>query len=667
MSAFRNHCLTLLLPVLLFVAVPFFSNAQLIVSRGTQLPADWTAESLVRNVLLGTGVEISNVRFNGGTTIRDINVIGMFSTGNTPTNLGMSEGLILGTGDVAIAIGPNDDEGASDWDYWGEYSCAPLENIISDLYDETVLEFDFIPYSDSIKFEYIFASEEYPEFVCSSFNDVFGFFLTGQNPNAGQPAYNNKNIALIPNSDIPITINNVNGGSMPEDWWWEEPEDCNLSNSMYYVDNTYGQWVQYDGYTVPLTASARVVPHTTYHLIIAIADATDNSYDSGVFLKANSLTSITDTIYDTICYGGCYQFFDDTICTSGTYVHEQGLTTVTLHLYVRNYPVHYQNDTIVENQLPWQYAGQTFTTAIQNDSIILIDPFGCDSLIVYNLFVYPNSHTETDTTICSNNLPFEWHGQVFREAGVAMVTLTDRNGADSMVVYRLAVNPTYSMYDTVSLCKGEHYEYDGHQFSSQGTHHIQYYTTEGCDSSLYIHLIVFENPVAHIHFEPEKADYDNQNIVIYDQSENASWGEWYINGEPYDNTPVLNYNYPLEYDSVVVQLISHNGLDCLDTGYAVIYLDRCMLWIPNVFTPGRVDNPQFYPVAPCITEMELWIYNRDGLLVFHTTNIDDHWDGKSQRTGEKCFTGSYVYTMNYRMSNYPDVKQSTTGIVILLR
>ena len=163
------------------------------------------------------------------------------------------------------------------------------------------------------------------------------------------------------------------------------------------------------------------------------------------------------------------------------------------------------------------------------------------------------------------------------------------------------------------------------------------------------------------------ADLENQSISIFDQSPNSSWREWIINGEGYGGDIVINYNYPIDHDSVIVQLISHNGPECVDTTYTVIYMDRCAMWVPNVFTPGAAINSIFFPVGPCITELELWIYNRDGAQVYHTTNISDFWDGRNQRTGEECPTGSYVYTMNYRMSNYPDVKRTSTGTVMLLR
>jgi len=136
------------------------------------------------------------------------------------------------------------------------------------------LEFDFIPSSDSVEFRYVFASEEYPEFVNASFNDVFGFFISGQNPTGG--AYSNLNIARIPGTNLPISIDNVNS----------------TSHSQFYINNSGNSRIVFDGMTFVLTAKALVVPCQTYHIKIAIGDVMDGIYDSGVFLEASSFTSI---------------------------------------------------------------------------------------------------------------------------------------------------------------------------------------------------------------------------------------------------------------------------------------------------------------------------------------------------------------------------------------
>ncbi|MCR4811479.1 MAG: gliding motility-associated C-terminal domain-containing protein [Bacteroidales bacterium] len=591
------------------VVMPVGVRGQLAITPGCEFPANWTPDSLVRNMLLGTGVRVSNVRLNGSSGIINngsdsCGMIGIFTTGEHETNLGIEAGIILANGCVSGVAGVNDDEMFTAWECTCSYRSSLLEEIIGDEYvigwnianDVVVLEFDFIPTSDSIEFEYVFGSEEYPEYVYS-FNDAFGFFISGQNPYGGQP-YVNKNIALIPNTDMPITINNVN----------------DRDNSEYYIDNTGGEWVQYDGFTVPLTAAARVVPNTTYHLILALADASDWAYDSGVLLKANSLTAIVDTIYDTICYGECYQFVDTTVCDDGMYVHGEGRSSVTLFLHVReSNATSYQNDTIAQSYLPWSYEGLTYTMPAMNDSVMLTDQYGCDSLVLYSLYV------------------------------------------------------TYATYDSVQICKGEVYELEGQQFSEKGDYMIVYVTAQGCDSSHYLHLDVARKPEARMHVEPDRVDVECREIKVYDQSKWETSRSWYLDGEYMGNESTMVFTYPIEKDSVKLTLVSFTGYECRDTAEAVVYYDRCALWVPNVFAPELEGNDRFRVASACIEEMEMWIYNREGMQVFHSTNVEEPWDGTNQRTGEKCPGGSYVYTINYLMTNHPITKKSKTGMVMLMR
>ncbi|NVN96514.1 MAG: gliding motility-associated C-terminal domain-containing protein [Bacteroidetes bacterium] len=244
-----------------------------------------TPQQLVQSVLLGSGVTVSNVKFNGSLLApASSNQIGSFTTGSTPTNLGFSEGIIMSTGGI---------EGATNGQTTTTIT-GPQLTVVSELnqytgsagpssiYDAAVLEFDFLPLSDTIKFRYAFGSREYPAFVCSSFNDVFGFFITGLNPNGAN--YVGTNIALIPNTNSPVSINTVNGGTSAG-----STTPCILTNTQYY--QTPIPNITYNGLTTVLTAKAVVVPCTPYHIKLAIADLGDRSYDSGVFLEANSFSS----------------------------------------------------------------------------------------------------------------------------------------------------------------------------------------------------------------------------------------------------------------------------------------------------------------------------------------------------------------------------------------
>ncbi len=267
-----------------------------------------SAANLVQNTLTGPGVTVSNVQFTG-----NAQAIGRF-TGNV-TNLGFTSGVILTTGTILNTSGgphgPNDQTNA------GVINGAPgnsqLSNVIggTSTFDAAILEFDFVPLSDSVKFRYVFGSEEYPEYVGSTFNDVFAFFISGPGIAGIQ------NMAQLPGGAGIVSINNVNNG------FGGTP----ASNPQYFIDNGTGSpagtdnnALQYDGFTKTLTAVSKVICGSTYHLKIAIADVGDGIFDSGIFLEANSLTAnVSVNIVTSISNNA---FNDPTImaegCTNGS-------------------------------------------------------------------------------------------------------------------------------------------------------------------------------------------------------------------------------------------------------------------------------------------------------------------------------------------------------------
>ncbi|MBN1327713.1 MAG: choice-of-anchor L domain-containing protein [Candidatus Cloacimonetes bacterium] len=230
-------------------------------NRGlTVTPVSSSSIDQLINTLLGDDISAFNVMYTGTN-----NASGLFE-GGISAGLDFEDGIILSCGSAANAIGPNTSSAAStDNSLPGD---PDLTSLIPgyQTYDATVLEFDFIPDFNSITFTYIFASEEYPEWVGSSFNDVFGFFLDGVN------------IAIIPGTNIPVAINNVNENSYSE----------------YYVNNhaLYGTYdIECDGFTVELQVNALVTPGQVHHIRLGIADAGDHVLDSWVFLKAESFIS----------------------------------------------------------------------------------------------------------------------------------------------------------------------------------------------------------------------------------------------------------------------------------------------------------------------------------------------------------------------------------------
>jgi gliding motility-associated-like protein len=241
-------------------------------------------QGLVQNILLGTGVTVSNVTYNGSGV-----AIGQFTANNT--NLGISSGIVLTTGTTLPngdgPQGPNDQPGSGIDNNMGGFPLLSQAIGGTQTYNAAILEFDFIPYADTVRFKYVFGSDEYPEFAPpnnTTYNDVFGFFISGPGITGFQ------NMAKLPNGAV-VSINNVNITTNP--FYFVNNGD---GNSAPY--NQSAQYIQYDGYTKVLEAVSQVQCGQTYHLIIAIADVGDGQWDSGIFLEANSLSTITPVEID---------------------------------------------------------------------------------------------------------------------------------------------------------------------------------------------------------------------------------------------------------------------------------------------------------------------------------------------------------------------------------
>lgn len=252
--------------------------AVLLISPGTlsadtlQVTSNITPTELVQQVLIGGGVFTSNITYTGNNISR-----GKFWGG--PGNVGIRDGVLLTSGNVTIAPGPNNQGGAgANAGTPGDPDLTQIASVNTN--DACVLEFDFVPQSSVVSFRYVFASEEYHEYV-NQFNDAFGFFISG--PGITGPFSNNsKNIALIPLSNTPVTINTVNNGPSNQG-------PC--TNCQFFVHNSQ-HFTQYDAFTTVLTAWANVIPCETYHIKLAIGDGLDAAFDSGVFLEAGSFTSL---------------------------------------------------------------------------------------------------------------------------------------------------------------------------------------------------------------------------------------------------------------------------------------------------------------------------------------------------------------------------------------
>ena len=210
-------------------------------------------------LVMGPNVTVSNVKYTGDPTSR-----GIFG-GGSKAGLPIDTGVIFATGDITIAIGPNNAPAAgSGYNLPGD---SDLNNIISaytsySTEEAAVLEFDAVMPTNSITFQYFFASEEYPNYV-NSVDDVCAIFVDGQN------------IALVPGGSEPVSVFTIN---------------ANI-NYRYFLQNYYGDYpqpfnIQYNGLTTLLTAQTSVTPNTLHHIKIAVANTYDNALDSAILIKA---------------------------------------------------------------------------------------------------------------------------------------------------------------------------------------------------------------------------------------------------------------------------------------------------------------------------------------------------------------------------------------------
>ncbi|MGO1397755.1 MAG: choice-of-anchor L domain-containing protein [Brevibacterium yomogidense] len=230
---------------------------------------DLTADDLVET-LIGEGITYSNAVYTGAAEGAG-EVTGMSA-------VGVEGGVALSSGSIADSdlgpssvLGPNELTGNTS--VLGVPGDSDLNLIVDPLttMDASVLEFDFVPDTDQVKFTYVFGSDEYNEYVDSDYNDVFGFYVNGSN------------CAVVDTDEgtAPVTINTINNGV----------------NSSLYNDNDaeagHPHETEMDGFTEPLVCASDVTPGETNHVKLAIADTADATRDSAVLISAGTFAANT--------------------------------------------------------------------------------------------------------------------------------------------------------------------------------------------------------------------------------------------------------------------------------------------------------------------------------------------------------------------------------------
>ena len=252
------------------VPPPIFTSADL-----------FSVDELVTDVLIDSECnQAFNVTYSTGTSFGSTNGIGYFEANGS--SWPFQDGLIMTSGDVLNAVGPESGV-ISDGDFtWpGD---ADLESVIpglnmGDTNNASIIEFEFVPISNSISFDFIFAAEEYGTFQCT-FTDAFAFLLTDSSGNT-------TNLAIVPGTDDPISVLTVRDD--------EYNPSCESVNEEWFA-NYYGPGglppltspTNFIGHTEVMTAQANVIPNEIYTIKLVVADDGDTLFDSAVFIDGGS-------------------------------------------------------------------------------------------------------------------------------------------------------------------------------------------------------------------------------------------------------------------------------------------------------------------------------------------------------------------------------------------
>lgn len=582
------------------------------------------------DIIIGEGIDFFNITFSG-----DADQIGSFDA--SASNILIGQGMMLASGNIDVAVGPNDGGGTSIGG--GNFGTNdPDLDLLStfNTNDAAVLEFDFISQGDSVSFNYTFASEEYNEYVCGSVNDAFGFFLSG--PGISGPYENDAiNLAIIPGTDIPVTINTVNlgvSGSAGTPSNCEQVSEDWDQNTEFYIDNatnTDPNSTEMDGFTVVLQAAAQVQCGEQYHIKIAIADAGDTAFDSCVFLEGGSFSANAVQIDGEAEVDTEITLPEASIlegCVEGTFtftINPDALESDTVYFNI---------DGTAENGVDYE---------LIDDYIILGEDFtGIFELPINPIF---DGITEGDETIDITYVFTNSCG--ITDTSSATLNIIDLDPI-SLSTEDVFVCPGDSESSTVNVLGGfEPYAYDWSSGGTSATETFEYgegntYTiavSDLCGQSATGSITVTDGALL------TSNDPDNPYCV------GVNTGNLFQGG-----VAPITYSYD---DQVIFQNNDNTFGSTLQGMYTVSASDECGqtvsedlefivcdTWVPNVFTPGNDDMNDFFVIdglnEQSFPNSTLTIYNRWGNIVFEDPNYLNNWNGTDPNGGELS-EGTYYY------------------------
>lgn len=615
----------------------------------------FTAQQLVENVLINsTCASVSNVTVTGGNFVDGSKSWGFFS-GNG-SSFPFQNGIILATGKISNAPGPNtylsDDGGNMGWD--GDQDLNQALNL-SNTFNATILEFDFIPLGNKISFDFIFSSEQYlsnPNSNQCNFTDGFAFLL--KEAGTSQPY---QNLAVIPGTSIPVKVNTVRGpGTI-----------CPQANAQYFdAFNGTNHPTNYNGQTKVLVAQSDVTPGIQYHIKLVIADEGNHRFDSAIFLGGGSFNFGINLGEDRLIASGNPVCENETLDLNATSTGAQ-----SYQWKLNGIPLVNETNAILTLSPPFNPALQEgnytvdifFGPTCTTSATIEIE-FAPELLINQSLFQECDTLGEQDGFTAFNlisiaaeifqNLPSNFQIQFFDSPTSNMPLNSNfiNTIANEQTIYARITNilscypvfPIQLQVNSISqniisnlvveLCEGSTIQlnagsgYEAYSWStnensqeisvnSPGIYTVILENSFNCTATRT--FIVVASALATIE-NIEVTDFSSSNSAVIEVSGIGSY-EYSLNGINYQDNPLFTNLEPGEY-TIFVNDKNGCGIQ-IDTFYILGY--------PNFFTPNGDGYNDVWQIKNLdkrgFENAKITIFDRYGNLIKQINNQNDFWDG----------------------------------------
>ena len=348
-------------------------------------------------------------------------------------------------------------------------------------------------------------------------------------------------------------------------------------------------------------------------------------------------------------------------------------------------------DTVCQGN---DYSGYGFVVSSQQSANVgilsLMDSTMVGDTVVHyrmlTLHVMANSSSEENVSVnVGDSIVFL--GSVIYAAGDYRFTTTAANGCDSIVTLHVSQPPVVITSSATGGCPGDEFvltatginefywsaspndeELQGRQNQSPITVHPEVTTTyriHDVNGSIVASITIVIKRPPYIEIRPNRnyIDIDNPAITLYDHTYGTHSSMWcFFDGDTLFGRAVQRYfQLPLP-DTISVMLRSCNEYCCLDSIFH-FPVENNSIWFPNIITPNKAQNKRFGPFTTCkVADFELFLYNRGGLLVWHSTDILDTWDGT--HNGKPVPQSTYVY--KWYMTDIYGKKRYGAGMVMVL-